>query len=39
MSSAVERGTSVKGSPVAGVTLVEYSPAVGATQRPPMKFS
>ena len=39
MSSAVERGTAVRVSPVAGVTFVEYSPAVGATQWPPMKFS
>ena len=38
-SSGVERGTSVNGSPVAGVTFSEYSPLTGATQWPPMKFS
>ena len=39
MSSADERGTEVKGSPVAGVTFSLYSPSIGATQWPPMKFS
>ena len=38
-SSAVERGTSVNASPVAGVTFSEYSPFTGATHWPPMKFS
>ena len=38
-SSGVERGTSVNGSPVAGVRFVEYSPCTGAIQWPPMKFS
>ena len=38
-SSGVERGTSVNGSPVAGLTFAEYSPFTGATQWPPMKFS
>ena len=38
-SAGVERGTSVNGSPVAGVTFSEYSPSTGATQWPPMKFS
>ena len=39
MSSALERGTSVNGFPVAGVRLSAYSPFTGATQWPPMKLS
>jgi hypothetical protein len=35
----VELGTSVNGSPVAGVRFSEYRPSTGATQWPPMKFS
>ncbi len=38
-SSVVERGTSVNGSPVAGVTFWEYSFFTGGTQCPPMKLS
>ena len=39
MSSAPDCGTSVNGSPVAGVRFAEYCPAIGATHSPPMKFS
>ena len=39
MSSALERGTSVNGFPVAGERLSAYSPFTGATQWPPMKLS
>ena len=38
-SSDVDRGTFVNASPVAGVKFSAYSPFVGATQWPPMKFS
>jgi hypothetical protein len=38
-SAGADRGTSVNGSPVAGVRFSLYSPVVGGTQCPPMKFS
>ena len=38
-SSAVDRGTSVIGRPVAGVRSTANPPFTGATQRPPMKLS
>ena len=39
MSAAPEDGTFVNGRQVAGVTLSRYSPVVGGTHVPAMKFS
>ena len=39
MSSAVDRATSVKALPVAGVTFSKYSPLAGGVQAPPIEFS
>jgi hypothetical protein len=39
MSAGAEYATSQNASPVDGVGFSRYSPVVGATQSPPMKFS